>query len=108
MLWYIETSIYILIHIIRSLFRKTAVYRRKWAIRTTAWRTTNAARQNHLQEFPQLQIPECWETMQWCWAKTKVGKTNLRFALRLILDPSLPDSMRRLRLDYFWTDCPVL
>ena len=46
--------------------------------------------------------------MQWCWAKTKVGKTNLRFALRLILDPSLPDSMRRLRLDDFWTDCPVL
>src|ERR1700679_1510486 len=34
--------------------------------------------------------------------ENKVGKTNLLFALRLILDPSLPDSMRRLRLDDFW------
>ena len=31
--------------------------------------------------------------------ENKVGKTNLMFALRLILDPSLPDSLRRLRLD---------
>jgi putative ATP-dependent endonuclease of OLD family len=28
------------------------------------------------------------------------------FALRLILDPSLPDSMRRLRLDDFWDGLP--
>jgi len=34
--------------------------------------------------------------------ENKVGKTNLLFALRLILDPSLPDSMRRLRLEDFW------
>ncbi len=34
--------------------------------------------------------------------ENKVGKTNLLFALRLILDPSLPDSMRRLRIDDFW------
>jgi putative ATP-dependent endonuclease of OLD family len=34
--------------------------------------------------------------------ENKVGKTNLLFALRLILDPSLPDSTRRLRLDDFW------
>lgn len=34
--------------------------------------------------------------------ENKVGKTNLLFALRLILDPSLPDSARRLRLDDFW------
>jgi hypothetical protein len=32
--------------------------------------------------------------------ENKVGKTNLLFALRLILDPSLPDSSRRLRLGY--------
>src|SRR5581483_8918718 len=36
------------------------------------------------------------------FGENKVGKTNLLFALRLILDPSLPDSMRRLRLDDFW------
>jgi len=34
--------------------------------------------------------------------ENKVGKTNLLFALRLILDPTLPDSARRLRLDDFW------
>ena len=34
--------------------------------------------------------------------ENRVGKTNLLFALRLILDPSLPDSARQLRLDDFW------
>ena len=34
--------------------------------------------------------------------ENKVGKTNLLFALRLILDPSLPDSARQLRLSDFW------
>ncbi len=34
--------------------------------------------------------------------ENKVGKTNLLFALRLLLDPTLPDSMRHLRLDDFW------
>src|SRR5258706_16485415 len=38
--------------------------------------------------------------------ENKVGKTNLLFALRMILDPSLPDSMRRLRLDDFWDGLP--
>jgi len=38
--------------------------------------------------------------------ENKVGKTNLLFALRLILDPALPDSARRLRLDDFWDGLP--
>ncbi|MGH9327269.1 MAG: ATP-dependent nuclease [Terriglobia bacterium] len=38
--------------------------------------------------------------------ENKVGKTNLLFALRLILDPSLPDSMRQLRFDDFWDGLP--
>jgi len=38
--------------------------------------------------------------------ENKVGKTNLLFALRLILDPALPESMRRLRLDDFWDGLP--
>jgi putative ATP-dependent endonuclease of the OLD family len=38
--------------------------------------------------------------------ENKVGKTNLLFALRLILDPSLPDSARRLRRDDFWDGLP--
>ena len=31
-----------------------------------------------------------------------VGKTNLLHALRLVLDPSLPDSARQLRFEDFW------
>jgi putative ATP-dependent endonuclease of OLD family len=34
--------------------------------------------------------------------ENRVGKTNLLFALRLILDPTLPDSTRQLRLEDFW------
>jgi predicted ATP-dependent endonuclease of OLD family len=38
--------------------------------------------------------------------ENKVGKTNLLFAIRLVLHPSLPDSARRLRLDDFWDGLP--
>jgi putative ATP-dependent endonuclease of the OLD family len=34
--------------------------------------------------------------------ENRVGKSNLLFALRLILDPTLPDSRRQLRLEDFW------
>jgi putative ATP-dependent endonuclease of the OLD family len=34
--------------------------------------------------------------------ENKVGKSNLLFALRLVLDPSLPDSARKLREEDFW------
>ena len=34
--------------------------------------------------------------------ENNVGKSNLLFALRLILDPTLPDSARHLREDDFW------
>ncbi len=34
--------------------------------------------------------------------ENKIGKSNLLYALRLILDPSLPESARRLREEDFW------
>ena len=34
--------------------------------------------------------------------ENKVGKSNFLFALRLLLDPSLPDSSRKLRCEDFW------
>lgn len=34
--------------------------------------------------------------------ENKIGKSNLLYALRLILDPSLPDSARKLREEDFW------
>lgn len=38
--------------------------------------------------------------------ENKIGKTNLLYALRLILDPSLPDSARMLREEDFWDGLP--
>ena len=34
--------------------------------------------------------------------ENKIGKSNFLFALRLVLDPSLPDSARKLREEDFW------
>lgn len=34
--------------------------------------------------------------------ENKIGKSNLLYALRLVLDPSLPDSSRQLRDEDFW------
>ena len=34
--------------------------------------------------------------------ENRVGKSNLLYALRLIFDPSLPDSSRQLSLADFW------
>jgi putative ATP-dependent endonuclease of OLD family len=37
--------------------------------------------------------------------ENRVGKSNLLFAIRLILDPTLSDSARQLRLSDFWDGC---
>ncbi len=38
--------------------------------------------------------------------ENKVGKSNLIYAIRLVLDPSLPDSFRQLRIEDFWDGLP--
>ena len=38
--------------------------------------------------------------------ENRIGKSNLLHALRLILDPSLPDSARKLREEDFWDGLP--
>lgn len=38
--------------------------------------------------------------------ENRVGKSNLIYALRLILDPSLPDSSRQLKDEDFWDGLP--
>jgi putative ATP-dependent endonuclease of OLD family len=38
--------------------------------------------------------------------ENKSGKSNLAYALRLVLDPSLPDSARYLRVEDFWDGLP--
>lgn len=37
--------------------------------------------------------------------ENRVGKSNLLFAIRLVLDPTLPDSARQLKLSDFWDGC---
>src|SRR6266498_3781586 len=38
--------------------------------------------------------------------ENKVGKTNLLHAIRLVLDPSLPESARQLQAEDFWDGLP--
>lgn len=38
--------------------------------------------------------------------ENQIGKTNLLYALRLVLDPALPDSSRQLRAEDFWDGLP--
>ena len=38
--------------------------------------------------------------------ENKIGKTNLLYAIRLVLDPSLPESARQLRIEDFWDGLP--
>lgn len=37
--------------------------------------------------------------------ENRVGKSNLLYAIRLVLDPTLPDSARQLKLTDFWDGC---
>jgi predicted ATP-dependent endonuclease of OLD family len=38
--------------------------------------------------------------------ENKIGKSNLVYALRLVLDPSLPESARQLKEEDFWDGLP--
>ncbi|HFT4653365.1 TPA: AAA family ATPase [Klebsiella pneumoniae] len=39
--------------------------------------------------------------------ENRVGKSNLLFAIRLVIDPTLPDSARQLKLSDFWDGCDL-
>jgi putative ATP-dependent endonuclease of OLD family len=39
--------------------------------------------------------------------QNRVGKSNLIHALRLVLDASLPDTARQLKLSDFWDGCDL-
>ncbi|TCQ02672.1 putative ATP-dependent endonuclease of OLD family [Rhizobium sp. PP-F2F-G36] len=39
--------------------------------------------------------------------ENRVGKSNLLFAVRLVLDPTLPDAARQLKLTDFWDGCDL-
>jgi putative ATP-dependent endonuclease of OLD family len=39
--------------------------------------------------------------------ENRVGKSNLLFAMRLVIDQTLPDSARQLRISDFWDGCDL-
>lgn len=39
--------------------------------------------------------------------ENRVGKSNLLFGIRLVLDPTLPDAARQLKLSDFWDGCDL-
>jgi putative ATP-dependent endonuclease of the OLD family len=55
---------------------------------------------NNFRNFRQLDVR--LSTHAVIVGENKVGKSNLLYALRLILDPSLPDTARQLRNEDFW------
>ena len=39
--------------------------------------------------------------------ENRVGKSNLLFAIRLVLDPTLSDAARQLKLSDYWDGCDL-
>ena len=55
---------------------------------------------NNFRNFHKLDV--CLSRKAVIVGENKSGKTNLIHALRLILDPDLPDSARQLKEEDFW------
>ncbi len=58
---------------------------------------------NNFRNFSKIDIPLAGNVV--LLGENRVGKSNLLFAIRLILDPTLPDSARQLKLSDFWDGC---
>ena len=54
----------------------------------------------NFRNFCSVDIPLCGNMV--LLGENRVGKTNLLHAIRLVLDPTLPDSARQLKLSDFW------
>jgi len=59
----------------------------------------------NLRNFAAIDIPLAGNVV--LLGENRVGKSNLLFAIRLVLDPSLPDSARQLKLTDFWDGCDL-
>lgn len=59
---------------------------------------------DNFRNFHELRLDLCGNTV--IVGENKIGKTNLLYALRLILDPRLPETERQLRLEDFWDGLP--
>jgi putative ATP-dependent endonuclease of OLD family len=59
----------------------------------------------NLRNFAAIDIPLSGSVV--LLGENRVGKSNLLFAIRLVLDPALPDSARQLKLSDFWDGCDL-
>ncbi len=59
----------------------------------------------NFRNFSSADIPLCGNVV--LLGENRVGKSNLLFAVRLVLDPTLPDSARQLKLSDFWDGCDL-
>jgi putative ATP-dependent endonuclease of OLD family len=59
----------------------------------------------NFRNFQAIDIPLCRNIV--LLGENRVGKSNLIFAIRLVLDPTLPDSARQLKLSDFWDGCDL-
>lgn len=57
----------------------------------------------NFRNFAKIDIPLASNVV--LLGENRVGKSNLLFAIRLVLDPTLPDSARQLKLSDFWDGC---
>lgn len=58
----------------------------------------------NFRNFSAVEIPLSGDVV--LLGENRVGKSNLLYAIRLILDPTLPDSARQLKLSDFWDGAP--
>jgi putative ATP-dependent endonuclease of OLD family len=59
----------------------------------------------NFRNFSALDIPLAGNIV--LLGENRVGKSNLLFAIRLVLDATLPDSARQLKLSDFWDGCDL-
>lgn len=60
---------------------------------------------HNFRNFASIDIPLAGNVV--LLGENRVGKSNLLFAIRLVLDPTLPDSTRQLKLSDFWDGCDL-
>lgn len=60
----------------------------------------------NFRNFAEIDIPLAGNVV--LLGENRVGKSNLLLAIRLVLDPTLPDAARQLKLSDFWDGCDLL
>lgn len=60
---------------------------------------------NNFRNFESIDIPLSSNIV--LLGENRVGKSNLLFAMRLVIDQTLSDSARQLKISDFWDGCDL-